>query len=111
MTTMINVGGKEVTVDQFYAALYWGRCYRWFSGKLITIFFLRGYRLRCVYGVRTVIHRAFIQRADFLASLVGISVVQGYLYFTTNNKDRWSIKALVSFVTSVLYRGTTNSIC
>ncbi|KAG9318216.1 hypothetical protein JVU11DRAFT_296 [Chiua virens] len=28
-------------------------------------------------------------------SFVGISLVQGYLYFTKNNKDRWVIKALV----------------
>ncbi|KAI9569011.1 hypothetical protein HD554DRAFT_2094667 [Boletus coccyginus] len=57
MTTMITVGEEEVSVDHFYAALYWG------------------------FVVST--------------ALVGISVVQGYLYFTTNNKDRWSIKALV----------------
>ncbi|KAF8432430.1 hypothetical protein L210DRAFT_922186 [Boletus edulis BED1] len=29
---------------------------------------------------------------------VGISFVQGYLYFTSNNKDRWSMKALVIFL-------------
>ncbi|KAF8558514.1 hypothetical protein OG21DRAFT_1161242 [Imleria badia] len=28
-------------------------------------------------------------------SCVGISLVQGYLYFMMNNKDRWSMKALV----------------
>ncbi|KAN0075404.1 hypothetical protein V8E55_011427 [Tylopilus felleus] len=31
----------------------------------------------------------------FSTSLVGISIVQGYLYFTTSNKDRWRMKALV----------------
>lgn len=101
---MVNVDGDLISVGQFYAAMYWGKCaVDWgLFREVVYVPLLRRHRLCCVYIVCTVIYRTPIYYAEHVTSLVGISVVQGYLYFTRSNKDRGSMKAIVSLVISVM---------